>query len=124
MNLIKVDIQTGEVLQNNLREFWAREPVRRNLKIPARQPGPDHHIPCPGERLQPEKVDPALMDRVKKFRSRVKRKSNSWGDEELYRLAVLIGRMKMPYRQAGCYLARSPDACKYMYRVMRRAGVI
>lgn len=123
MNIIKVDIQTGKVLENNLQEFWARRTMRRNLKVPARQPEPAPGL-RPGERPLPEKVDPALMQRVTRFSSKIKRRANSWSEDELYRLAVLMGRKNMPHKQAAFRLARSPEACKYMYRKMKSAGVI
>ncbi len=123
MNIIKVDIQTGDALEINLREFWDRESMGQYPEGPAGNTNPARHFHVV-ESPRPEKVDPTLMKRVKMFNRRVDRRANSWNEEELYRLAVLMGRRKMPYKQAGLHLTRSPEACRYMYRKMKSAGVI
>lgn len=114
MALVKVDIKTGEVRENRLREYWARGSLQRREKqsrpAPSRKPGP-------GE-------DRELMARIKKFSGSIRKLSNSWNEEELYRLAVLVGREKLTYKQAAAQLGRSYDACKYMYRRLKKAGVI
>ncbi len=123
MNIIKVDIQTGEVLENKLRQLWAREYGFQNPTEPAKANNPSRHFHLM-EGHRPEKVDPTLMNRVKNFSSKINRKSHSWQEDEHYQLAVLMGREKLPYKQAGLHLPRSPDACRYMYRKMKNAGVI
>lgn len=131
MNIVKVDIKTGEVLENNLREFWARQSITQNpeeldsnnTNNNSSNNNSSRHF-HPVENKRKEKVDPALMKRIKRFTRRVDRRANSWKEEELYQLAVLMGRKKMSYKQAGLHLTRSPEACRYMYRKMKSAGVI
>lgn len=121
MELIKVDIQTGRVLEDNLEEYRAREAMHESLKDPAWYPNP---AMGPRPEKVPEKVDPDLMERVRKFNRRTAKRKNSWSNAELYRLAVLMGRKKMHHTQAGFRLSRSPEACRYMFRKMKGAGVI
>ncbi len=123
MNLIKVNIQSGEVRENKIQEYWVRAPVHHHTPAPDRRPAPapqSHH----GKESLPETKDPELMARVKKFRSNTKRLSNSWEDDELYHLAILISHHKMSVKQAAYHLGRTPDACKYMSRRLKTAGVI
>jgi len=121
LDLIKVNIQSGEVRENRTQEYWVREPVYHYPQSPALRPAPQSH---PGKEPGTEKADPELMARVQEFRSNVKRLSNSWEDNELYRLAALISHKKMSVKQAAYHLGRTPDACKYMLRRLKSAGVI
>jgi len=112
--LVKVDIRTGEVRENRLREYWDRGSLQHREKParpePSRKPGPVE--------------DRELMARIKKFSSGIRKYSNSWREEEIYRLVILVNREKRTYREASVQLGRSPDACKYMYKRLKKAGVI
>lgn len=160
-NLVSVDIQTGRVLEDNLREWWDAQSrgleavaAGRHRSRPAgaghcradccREPAGAGHCSEPAlpgcrppaaadtaagphgtpNRL-PAPVDEALRERVRKFNTgRRRRNKNAWSDDELYRLAVLMGRQKRTYKQAAARLARTPRACQCMFREMTKAGVI
>lgn len=134
--LVRVDIQTGQVLENNLREFWDRqscseestEAERGGLETARAQP---RRSPSPPEAPTGSKAragtpqDEALRERVQKFNSgRSRRNKHAWSNAELYRLAILVGLQKRNYKQAAARLARSPRACRLMFKEMKKAGVI
>jgi len=113
-NLVKVDIQTGRVIEDNLLEFWAGQ--TRGLIADA----------ADGKQAWPAALlDEDLRERVKLFNTGRRRgNKNSWSTAELCRLAVLMGRQKRNYKQAAARLGRTPRACQFMFREMTKAGVI
>jgi len=117
--IIRVDIVTGRVLEDNLAEFWARE-ANNNLPDPVWHRNPAMHGYAG---LQPR--DELLAERVRRFNStRRRRTKNAWTDTEVYRLAVLMGRQRKKPHQAAAWLPRSPRACQMMFKEMQNAGVI
>ena len=116
-NLVKVNIQTGQVLENNLRQLWAG--LSGSVAVPAAE--------ChPGKHTQPAALpDEVLRERIKLFNTRRQRSNiKAWSDAELYRLALLMGKQKRNYKQAAARLARTPRACQFMFRAMTKAGVL
>jgi len=96
-NLIKVDIQTGRVLEDNLQELWVGR--SHGLTADATAAGP----------RRSELPDESLRERVRLFNTGRRRSNkNAWSDAELYRLAVLMGRQKRNYKQASARLNFSP----------------
>lgn len=120
MDLIKVDIKTGKIMVNNLTQHWAKLGMNHGVKSSVQQ---DKHQ----KQIQ---MNTALMERIKKFNSKRKRKmENSWTNEELYQLAMLaIQKKNTSYAsllsQATNKLNRSRSACETMLRNMRKAGVV
>ncbi|MBF7081716.1 hypothetical protein IT084_01805 [Desulfallas sp. Bu1-1] len=125
--LVKVDIQTGRVLENNLREFWGRQPCGAEQEEAGRRTT-CRRLPEPAAAPQARTGTPqdeALRVRVRQFTARRRRKhKNAWSEAELYRLAVLMGLQKQNYRQAAARLARTPRACQFMFKKLKDAGVI
>jgi len=113
VNLIKVDIQTGQVLDDNLQELWVGQ--SQGITTDTATVGS----------YRSELPDELLRERVKLFNTGRRRSNkNAWSDAELYRLAVLMGRQKRNYKQASARLNRTPRACQFMCREMTKAGVI
>lgn len=132
-NLIKVDIQTGQVLEDNLQEFWdklaqrAGAPetgYRNNYNL--RQYTPALHYQSASKPTGPKtKAGQTLRERIKIFNTQRKRQNkNAWSEGELYRLVVLMGQQKRNHKQAALRLARTPGACHLMYSKLKDAGVI
>lgn len=118
--IVRVDIPTGRVLEDNLRAFWAAQARRAYLPDPVLSSNPAMQ-----SREEPHAGEELLAERVKKFNStRRRRTKNAWTDTELYRLAVLTGIRKQKPGQAATRLARSPRACQRMYKEMEKAGVV
>ncbi len=111
--MIKVDIQTGRVLEDNLQELWD---------------GQSHGITAGAATVgsyRSELPDESLRERVKLFNTGRRRSNkNAWSNAELYHLAVLMGRQKRNYKQAAARLGRTPRACQFMFREMTKAGVL
>ena len=114
--MIKVDIQTGRVTEDNLHELWAGQ--SRGLVV--------DDCAATGEQTRPAALaDELLRERVKSFNTGRRRSNkNSWSNAELYHLAVLMGRQKRNYKQAAARLGRTPRACQFMFREMTKAGVL
>jgi len=116
-NLVKVDIATGEVLEDNLHVFWNIQ--TRGGDLPEIPRHPTLHL------LSKLNTETLIVERVKKFNStRQNRNKNSWTDIELCQLAVLIAVKKQKFHQAAVQLAKTSGACRQVYRKMKNAGVI
>ena len=122
--LVKVDIQSGQVLENNLRAYWdklsdSQEAGRHTATAGAQ-------FSSPALSVQADNLhDGELQQRINAFNARPRRKTkHAWSEAELYRLALLVGRQKQNYEQASARLARTPRACQFMYRELQKAGVV
>ncbi len=115
--IIKVDIATGRVLDNNIQAFWDVQARRKDL------PNPTWHRNPAMPNLQVS--EELLAERVKRFNTtRRRRTKNAWTDTEVHQLAVLTGIQKQKPYQAAIRLTRSPRACQQMFKVMQKAGVV
>ena len=103
--IIRVDIPTGRVLEDNLHAFWE---TRSGAAVPVRlaqQPG--HAWLCrpaaAGRRAGTVQPPYELLERVQRFNAaRRRRTKNAWTDTEMYRLAVLVMRQtKKPHQAAA-----------------------
>lgn len=126
-NIIKVDIPTGQVLENNLQEFWDRLTQSAGTQETScrNRPGPRQHSSSLQCQSSGKLYDKTLQEQIKKFNAQRKRQNiNAWSEAELYQLAVLVGRQKKSYKQAARRMARSPGACHLMYLKLKDAGVV
>lgn len=116
-NIVKVDLTTGKVLENNLRAFWRTQARGDDVPGTLRQPA----LHC----LSRPQVEALIAERIKKFNNNHRRRTkNSWTDTELYQLAVLIVLQKRKFYQAAVQLAKTTGACRQAFRKMKDAGVI
>ncbi|WP_027363606.1 hypothetical protein [Desulfotruncus alcoholivorax] len=122
--LVQVDIQTGQVLENNLPAYWDKLSDGRETGRHTAEDGAQ--FSRPGQPAESDKLhDELLRQRIVAFNSRPRRKTkHAWSEAELYRLALLVGRQKLNYEQASARLARTPRACQFMYRELQKAGVV
>lgn len=129
MDLVKVNIKTGKVMVNNLTQYWAKLGMNPGIKSPVYYTNPAMQQVQQDKHQKQMRMNTALMERIKKFNSKRKRKrEDSWTNEELYQLAILATKRKTPYTsllsQATNKLNRSRSACETMLRNMRKAGVV
>jgi hypothetical protein len=127
--IIRVDIPTGRVLEDNLHAFWETQSRRSELPDPVWHSNPAMHgYAGPQPRgAQTGTVQPPyeLLERVQRFNAaRRRRTKNAWTDTEMYRLAVLVAVQNQKPHQAAARLARTPRACRDMFRTLKNAGVI
>ncbi|MFA7466916.1 MAG: hypothetical protein WCY82_01465 [Desulfotomaculaceae bacterium] len=118
--IVKVDIATGQVLENNVRAFWDTQARGKDIPNPAWRSNPAMQ-----NNINMQVSEELLAVRIKKFNSaRRRRTKNAWTDTEVHRLAVLIGIHKQKPYQAASWVDRTPRACQRMLRQMKIAGVI
>ena len=92
-------------------------------------PPPACANPPPARRFAPEQpsdVEDALLRRVRRFNAgrRRRRDQQDWSDEDIYRLAVCMGRHNQKAGHAAAQLARSPRSCRRMFARLKKAGVV
>ncbi|WP_027365087.1 hypothetical protein [Desulfotruncus alcoholivorax] len=127
--IIKVDIVTGQVLENNLREFWVCQGMCSYLPDPVWCHNPAFHSQTLDKKPVPQLDDgleQALRYRVKKFNGswRQRKNKHAWSDADIFQLAVLMGLENKKPQHAAVRLARSPRACQSMFMKLKQAGVI
>lgn len=116
--LIKVNIQTGEVLENNLHKLWDDKSCYREKVEEANPSRPAQPV------VTSYPYDETLFKQVQAFhKRRNSNNKNAWSESELYRLAVLMGLQKHNYKQASFKMARTSRACQFMFSEMKKAGV-
>ena len=115
--LVKVDIESGKVLVDNLAAYWADSAgrVRRAAAGSGRKCMTKSQTAAAAE-----PIDERLMRQVKKFNAR--RKKKRWSDEELYMLLILSRRQN--YAQAARTLNKSKRACQQMVYLMKKEPAI
>ncbi len=116
--LVKVDIQSGRVLVDNLAAYWANSAGR--VRSAAAEAGGARAAKSQAAASAIEAIDEKLMRQVKKFNAR--RKNKRWTDEELYRLLILSRRQN--YAQAARSLNKSKRACQQMVYLMKKEPAI
>ncbi|WP_156896646.1 hypothetical protein [Desulfovirgula thermocuniculi] len=116
--IIKVDVLTGEVLEDRLAELWAKEGLAREPEEP-RQGAAGR---APAAREAARRADGELLERLCAWLA-ANRRFRSWGPRRLYRLVKLIEGGASLYAAARRVGAKH-DAAKKVLARLAEEGIV
>ena len=121
--LLRVDIISGQVLVDNLVEYYTRQAMGEGRPVPVWQVNP-------AITWRPERAagigtkNYHLYKRVCSYNNnRQKKNAPNWNEHSLYRLAILA-KGERPFDQIAAKLGLPVKSCQAMYNVMKKAGVV